>query len=69
MALQKIMPTSVFPNSRIKKHTHIGRGRSRSTMLTELLCHPDPSKAQRAMNSMLTMKKLDIHELQEAISG
>ncbi|MEA2555638.1 MAG: hypothetical protein QOI60_969 [Actinomycetota bacterium] len=34
--------------------------------LGEMLGDPDPEKAQRVMQAMLKMKKLDIHVLQEA---
>jgi predicted 3-demethylubiquinone-9 3-methyltransferase (glyoxalase superfamily) len=34
--------------------------------LGELLGHPDPAKAQRAMNAMLQMKKIDIEALRLA---
>ncbi len=36
------------------------------TALFELLSDPDKEKAQRAMNAMLQMKKLDIHALKQA---
>jgi predicted 3-demethylubiquinone-9 3-methyltransferase (glyoxalase superfamily) len=35
-------------------------------VLNELLADPDPAKAQRAMQAMLQMKKLDIQTLQDA---
>jgi predicted 3-demethylubiquinone-9 3-methyltransferase (glyoxalase superfamily) len=38
-------------------------------MLTELLGDPDPEKSERVMNTMLQMKKLDIHGLQRAYEG
>jgi len=34
--------------------------------LGSLLNNPDPNKAQRAMQAMFTMKKIDINQLQEA---
>jgi predicted 3-demethylubiquinone-9 3-methyltransferase (glyoxalase superfamily) len=37
------------------------------TVLAELLSDPDPEKSQRVMRAMLTMKKLDIRALQDAI--
>ena len=39
------------------------------TRLTELLRDPDPGRAQRAMQAMLRMKKLDIAELERAADG
>jgi predicted 3-demethylubiquinone-9 3-methyltransferase (glyoxalase superfamily) len=36
------------------------------TRLTELLTDPDPRRAQRAMQAMLQMKKIDIAELERA---
>jgi predicted 3-demethylubiquinone-9 3-methyltransferase (glyoxalase superfamily) len=39
------------------------------TVLPELLKHKDPAKAQRAMEAMLRMKKIDIGELERAASG
>ena len=36
------------------------------TRLTELLTDPDPGRAQRAMQAMLQMKKIDIAELERA---
>jgi predicted 3-demethylubiquinone-9 3-methyltransferase (glyoxalase superfamily) len=36
------------------------------TALPQLLSQPDPDKAQRVMQAMLAMKKLDIGELQRA---
>jgi predicted 3-demethylubiquinone-9 3-methyltransferase (glyoxalase superfamily) len=36
------------------------------TVLNELLSDPDPGRAQRAMQAMLQMKKIDIEELQRA---
>jgi predicted 3-demethylubiquinone-9 3-methyltransferase (glyoxalase superfamily) len=38
-------------------------------VLPELLMDPDPARAQRAMNAMLKMKKLDIAELKRASEG
>ena len=35
-------------------------------VLGRLLNNPDPNKAQRAMQAMFTMKKIDISQLQEA---
>jgi predicted 3-demethylubiquinone-9 3-methyltransferase (glyoxalase superfamily) len=37
--------------------------------LGELLGDPDPARAQRAMNAMLQMRKLDIQELKDAADG
>lgn len=37
------------------------------SILSELLNHPDPIKAQKAMDAMLQMKKLDIAKLLESI--
>ena len=39
------------------------------TMLLKLLANPDPSKAQRVMQAMLQMVKLDIAALQRAYEG
>ena len=39
------------------------------TVLNELISDPDPAKAQRAMQAMLQMKKLDIAELRQAHAG
>jgi predicted 3-demethylubiquinone-9 3-methyltransferase (glyoxalase superfamily) len=39
------------------------------TALPKLLSDPDPAKAQRAMQAMLQMKKLDIAGLQKASEG
>jgi predicted 3-demethylubiquinone-9 3-methyltransferase (glyoxalase superfamily) len=39
------------------------------TRLNELLSDPDPEKARRAMQAMLTMKKIDIAELEKAVGG
>jgi predicted 3-demethylubiquinone-9 3-methyltransferase (glyoxalase superfamily) len=39
------------------------------TRLYELLGDPDPERARRAMAAMLTMKKLDIAELERAADG
>jgi predicted 3-demethylubiquinone-9 3-methyltransferase (glyoxalase superfamily) len=36
------------------------------TVLGEMLSHPDPEKAQRVMQAMLQMKKIDIKGLEEA---
>ncbi|NRQ38058.1 VOC family protein [Nonomuraea sp. NN258] len=36
------------------------------TRLTELLSHPDPAKAQQAMQAMLKMQKIEIKALEEA---
>lgn len=38
------------------------------TILNELLSDPDPIKAQKVMEAMLTMKKLDINKLKKAYS-
>ena len=39
------------------------------TMLVELMSNPDREKADRAMQAMLKMKKLDIGELERASEG
>jgi predicted 3-demethylubiquinone-9 3-methyltransferase (glyoxalase superfamily) len=39
------------------------------TALPELLGDPDPARAQRAMQAMLTMNKLDIEGLRQAAAG
>lgn len=39
------------------------------TILEELLSDPDPAKAQRVMQAMLKMKKLDIAGLRRAYAG
>jgi predicted 3-demethylubiquinone-9 3-methyltransferase (glyoxalase superfamily) len=39
------------------------------TVLNELVGDPDPAKAQRAMEAMLQMKKLDIAALQRAVEA
>jgi len=39
------------------------------TALDELLHDPDPEKAQRAMQAMLQMKKIQIDELERAAAG
>jgi predicted 3-demethylubiquinone-9 3-methyltransferase (glyoxalase superfamily) len=36
------------------------------TVLPEFLNDPDPARSQRVMKAMFTMKKLDIHALQQA---
>jgi predicted 3-demethylubiquinone-9 3-methyltransferase (glyoxalase superfamily) len=38
------------------------------SILGELLRHKDPEKATKAMQAMMTMKKIDIHRLQEAVA-
>jgi predicted 3-demethylubiquinone-9 3-methyltransferase (glyoxalase superfamily) len=38
-------------------------------MLGQLIAGPDPDGAQRAMQAMLGMRKLDIAALQEAYDG
>jgi predicted 3-demethylubiquinone-9 3-methyltransferase (glyoxalase superfamily) len=38
-------------------------------VLGELITHPDPHAAQRVMQAMLQMKKLDIGALQQAAGG
>ena len=38
------------------------------TRLTELLADPDPDVADRAMRAMLTMKKIDIAAIEEAVA-
>lgn len=39
------------------------------TRLNELLGDPDPERAQRAMQAMLQMKKIEIDELERAADG
>jgi predicted 3-demethylubiquinone-9 3-methyltransferase (glyoxalase superfamily) len=39
------------------------------SILTELLGDPDPARAQRALQAMMQMKKLDIKKLQDAAEG
>jgi predicted 3-demethylubiquinone-9 3-methyltransferase (glyoxalase superfamily) len=39
------------------------------TVLTEMITDPDPEKARRAFEAMLTMTKLDIAALQKAYAG
>ena len=39
------------------------------TALNRLLADPDPARAQRAMQAMLGMKKLDVAALQDAADG
>ena len=39
------------------------------TVLLELVSDPDPERSQRAMASMMGMKKLDVAELQRAADG
>jgi len=39
------------------------------TILAELMSDPDPKKADRVMNAMLKMKKIDIAELKRAAEG
>ena len=39
------------------------------TVLHELLTDPDTAKAERAINAMLKMKKLDIAGLRRAFDG
>jgi predicted 3-demethylubiquinone-9 3-methyltransferase (glyoxalase superfamily) len=38
------------------------------TLLIELLNHPDPEKARRAMAAMLQMKKIDVAALRRAVA-
>jgi predicted 3-demethylubiquinone-9 3-methyltransferase (glyoxalase superfamily) len=38
------------------------------TLLPELLSHPDPEKARRAMEAMLGMKKIDLAALRRAVA-
>lgn len=38
------------------------------TRLTELMNDPDPERARRAMESMMTMVKIDIAEIERAVS-
>ena len=37
--------------------------------LPQLLSDPDPERAGRTMKAMLTMKKIDIHKLEQAAAG
>jgi predicted 3-demethylubiquinone-9 3-methyltransferase (glyoxalase superfamily) len=37
--------------------------------LTELMHDPDPARAKRAMESMMTMVKIDVAELERAVEG
>ena len=39
------------------------------TRLPELIADPDPQKAKRAMEAMMTMKKIDIARLEQAVAG
>jgi predicted 3-demethylubiquinone-9 3-methyltransferase (glyoxalase superfamily) len=39
------------------------------TVLIEMISDPDPDKSQRAMKAMMTMTKIDIAKLQEAVGG
>ncbi len=39
------------------------------TVLIEMISDPDPGKSQRAMKAMMTMTKIDIAKLQEAVRG
>ena len=39
------------------------------TVLGELMSHPDPGKAQRVMQAMLQMTKIDIEGLKRACDG
>ncbi|MGA8655411.1 MAG: VOC family protein [Chthoniobacterales bacterium] len=39
------------------------------TVLAEMLDDPDPAKADRTMNAMLKMKKIDINRLKRAYAG
>jgi predicted 3-demethylubiquinone-9 3-methyltransferase (glyoxalase superfamily) len=39
------------------------------TVLTEMITDPDPEKARRAFEAMLTMTKLDVAALQKAYAG
>jgi predicted 3-demethylubiquinone-9 3-methyltransferase (glyoxalase superfamily) len=38
-------------------------------ILPKLLSHPDPEKAQRAMQAMLGMGKIDVESLKRAVAG
>ena len=38
------------------------------TILQEVLGHPDPEKAKKAMEAMMQMNKLDIQKLKDAVS-
>jgi len=68
--------TELFPNSRIVEVTRYGHGWCKGRFgvswqivpkaLPALLGDPDPGRAQRAMQAMLGMKKLDIAALQAA---
>jgi 2-polyprenyl-6-hydroxyphenyl methylase/3-demethylubiquinone-9 3-methyltransferase len=37
--------------------------------LTELMAHPDPEVARRVMEAMMTMRKIDIAEIERAAEG
>jgi predicted 3-demethylubiquinone-9 3-methyltransferase (glyoxalase superfamily) len=39
------------------------------SQLPALLCDPDPERANRAMQAMMTMKKLDLRALKQAADG
>jgi predicted 3-demethylubiquinone-9 3-methyltransferase (glyoxalase superfamily) len=39
------------------------------TGLDKWICNPDPDKAERAVQAMFTMRKLDIAALEQAVSG
>jgi predicted 3-demethylubiquinone-9 3-methyltransferase (glyoxalase superfamily) len=38
-------------------------------LLIELLGNPDKAKAERVMNAMMKMTKIDVAELEEAAAG
>jgi predicted 3-demethylubiquinone-9 3-methyltransferase (glyoxalase superfamily) len=60
--------TSVFPNSRIVDIAHYGPAgpRPEGTVMTRLLEDPDREKSDRVMRAMLTMKKIEIADLERA---
>jgi predicted 3-demethylubiquinone-9 3-methyltransferase (glyoxalase superfamily) len=60
--------TSVFPNSRIVDIAHYGPAGPcpEGTVMTRLLEDPDREKSDRVMRAMLTMKKIEIADLERA---
>jgi predicted 3-demethylubiquinone-9 3-methyltransferase (glyoxalase superfamily) len=69
---------SIFSNSKIVKVVRYGEAAPDKfglswqvvpAVLPELLCNPDPEKSQRVMKAMLTMKKLDIRGLKQALDN